>query len=118
MRKLLILSIGLGLMACVTSKMIITGNTYSPYGGIVKVYQSPPEDVEYEEIGWVSVEGDLGPQWVDMIQSMQVEAAKKGANAIILSATKQTQEVRPAIGLYAGSSSQKSMIAIAIRIKE
>lgn len=111
--------------ACATSKFVITGTTYKPHTGVVKVLFSSPEDVKYEEIGLVSSTGGIVHEWTHLIEAMQKEAAKHGANAIII-----VREERPEmgggityseqLGLLVGSegTEYKSMMAVAIRIKE
>lgn len=93
---------------CATSKFVVTGNTYPPYNGTIKVFLSPPEDIEYEEIGIVSSSGSLilPPQWAHLIEAMQKKAASKGANAIIIVKEDKSPQTE-----------QKSLMAVAIRIK-
>ncbi len=94
---------------CATSKFVVTGNTYPPYNGPIKVFLSPPEDIEYEEIGIVSSSSSVIlpiHEWTHLIEVMQKKAASKGANAIII-----IKEER-AVG-----TGEKNLMAIAIRIK-
>ena len=107
--------------ACASSKFVLTGNQYPAYTGVVKVFFSPPEDVEYEEIGLVSSSGGIAHEWTHLIEAMQRKAAMNGANAIIIITAE-----RPNMGMISGSQqfgvfghqgTQKSMTAIAIRIK-
>ena len=105
---------------CVTCKFVVTGNTYPPYTGTVKVFQSTPEDIEYEEIGIVSSSGGMMHEWTHLIEAMQKKAALKGANAIIIIKEDKTQIGSISYtqyGLYGGTSQQKSLMTIAIRIK-
>lgn len=52
---------------CATSKFVATGNIYPLYYGPVKVYQSAPENIEYEEIGIVSSSGGSIHEWTHII---------------------------------------------------
>ncbi len=106
---------------CATSKFVVTGNTYTPYTGPVKVFQSPLEGIEYEEIGLVSSTGGQVHEWTHLIEAMQKKAAKYGANAIII-----IKEDNPKYGmitytqqygLVGSSGNWKSLTAVAIRIK-
>ena len=69
---------------CATAKFAQTGQTYPPYDGPVKVLSAPPQGVKYVEIGIVSSAGGMIHQCADLIEALQKEAAKKGANAIIV----------------------------------
>ncbi|MEW6614292.1 MAG: hypothetical protein AB1401_02315 [Thermodesulfobacteriota bacterium] len=97
------------LAGCVTSKFTQTGEAYPPYEGIVKVLTEPPKDKKYVEVGWVASSGGMIHEWTNLIEAMQKEAASKGANAIILNQQ---------FGLVEGSSTKKSLMAIAVRILE
>lgn len=108
--------------ACASSKFVLTGSQYPPYTGVVKVFFSPPQDIQYDEIGLVSSSGGMIHEWTHLIEAMQKKASKKGANAIIIIAGE-----RPNMGMISGThqfgvfghqGTQKSMTAIAIRIKD
>lgn len=73
----------LALYGCTTASFVKTGTTYPPYNGDVKILDTPLEDINYEVIGIVSVDGPLDTQY-DLIKLMQKEAAQNGANAIIM----------------------------------
>ena len=110
-------------ISCATAGFTQTGEKYSPYKGIVKVFDSPPENTTYKEIGRLSAQGGSSWQWTSLINEMQKKAAKNGANAIIL--LKKNTELKNASidytsdkGLSGSASTQKSMQAIAIRIIE
>ena len=110
------------LLSCAPSKFIQTGKLYPAYNGPVKVLTELPKDQEYEEIGWVSSNGGSAHQWTDLIESMQREAASKGANAIVLNRFDKSNTgmiaYNPQFGLMGASGAQKSLMAIAIRVKE
>ena len=100
-------------IGCAKVKFAPTGKTYPPYQGSVKIYKSPPQDLEYEEIGWITADGDFNHPWAELLQMMQKEAANRGANALIIEeqfTTKMDSEVN--IG---GREDERSITAIAIR---
>jgi len=105
-----------------TSKFTQTGETYPPYKGPVKVLTEAPNDKKYVEIGWVASSGGMIHEWTDLIEALQKKAASKGANAIILyQADKNNISMvtyNKQFGLIGSSGTQKSLIAIAIRIIE
>jgi hypothetical protein len=106
--------------SCATSKFVVTGNTYTPYTGPVKVFQSSPEGVEYEEIGIVSSTGGEVHEWTHLIEAMQKKAASYGVNAIIIIKEDKIQKGSIAYtqyGLYGGTTQYKSLMSVAIRIK-
>lgn len=111
------------LQSCATGKFTQTGKTYPPYRGPVKVFTSPPKDIKYEEIGWVSSSsGGMIHEWTHLIEAMQKKVASKGANAIIIVAGERPNSsmatYTPQYGFVGGQGTQKSMTAIAIRILE
>jgi len=104
------------LFGCAKVKFAQTGKTYPPYEGSVKIYKSPPTNLKYEEIGWVTADGDFNHPWAELLQMMQKEAASWGANALILEekfSTKMDAEVN--IGRR---DEDRSITAIAVRIIE
>jgi hypothetical protein len=107
---------------CATAKFAQTGRTYPPYDEPVKVLWAPPQAVKYVEIGIVSSSGGIIHQWAELIDALQLEAAKKGANAIIIGGTGESSQAMmtftPTFGLQGNAFPQKNMIAIAIRILE
>lgn len=117
-----IVLVGLLIQGCATGKFIQTGNTYPPYKGPVKVFTSTPQNIEYEEIGWVSSSGGMIHEWTDLIEAMQRKAAAKGANAIILIQSERPNSgmitYNQQFGMVGGYGNQKSMTAIAIRVKK
>ncbi len=115
-----IVLVGLLIQGCATGKFTQTGNTYPAYQGPVKVFTSKPDNIKYEEIGWVSSSGGMAHEWTHLIEAMQQKAASKGANAIIILAGERPNTgmaiYTPQYGLFASQGTQKSMTAIAIRI--
>ena len=110
----ILILIGLFFIGCAKVKFAPTGKTYPPYEGAVKIFKSPPTDLKYEEIGWVTADGDFNHPWAELLQMMQKEAASRGANALIIEkkfTTKMDSEVN--IGR---SEEDRSITAIAIRI--
>lgn len=108
--------IGLIFIGCAKVKFAPTGKTYPPYEGSVKIYKSPPADLKYEEIGWVTADGDFNHPWAELLQMMQKEAASRGANALIIEekfTTKLDSEV--SIGRR---EEDRSITAIAVRTLE
>lgn len=109
-------------VGCATSKFTQTGELYPPYQGFVKVLTEPPKDKQYVEVGWVASSGGMIHEWTDLIEALQKKAASKGANAIILNqADKSTNSMvtyNQQFGMVGGSGTQKSLMAIAIKIME
>jgi len=100
---------------------VATGNTYPPYTGTVKVFQSAPENVVYEEIGIVSSSGGVVHEWTHLIEAIQKKAASNGANAVIIIKEDKTRLGAMSYnqyGLYGSTGERKSLTAIAIRIKQ
>ena len=110
------------LHSCATAKFTQTGKNYPAYQGHVKVFTSPPTDLKYEELGWVSSSGGMIHEWTHLIEAMQKKAAKKGANGIIIVASERPNTsmatYTPQYGFIGSQGTQKSMTAIAIRILE
>jgi len=66
------------------TQFIRTGVYPPPYHGDVRVFfLEPPEDLRYLEVGLISAarKGDATP---DLIRALQKQAARNGANAIII----------------------------------
>ena len=105
--------IGLIFIGCAKVKFASTGKTYPLQEGSVKIYKKPPPDLKYEEIGWVTADGDFNHPWAELLQMMQKKAASRGANALIIEekfTTKMDSEVN--IGRR---EEDRSITAIAIR---
>ena len=89
------------LTACASGSSIITGTTRDPIDpSQVNLYLEPPE--EYEAIGIVKASSDAG--WTEQdsvnyaIEELKNQAAKLGANGVLLSATGETTSM--AVGGY------------------
>ena len=116
-----ILLLSIIMSACAQTQFLITGNTYEPWTGPVKIFQEAPKDIQYEEIGWVSGKmGGMVSDWGAILKAMQKEAGERGANAIILvnkeSSTQASLGGSDQYGFYGGSYQEKNLMAIAIRI--
>ncbi len=109
----ILIFIGLIFFGCAKVKFAPTGKTYPPYQGSVKIYKSPPQDLEYEEIGWVTADGDFNHPWAELLQMMQKEAANRGANALILE-EKFTTQMDSEVNI-GSTQEERSITAIAIR---
>jgi len=91
-----------------------TGETYPPYEGPVKIYKNLPSDLKYEEIGWITADGDWNQTWSELLHMMQKEAASRGANALIIDdrfTTKLDSDVN-----FGDRSGERSITAIAVKI--
>jgi hypothetical protein len=120
----------IGLMSCVIlsvkcaqSTFVVTGKSYEPWAGNVQIFQESPNDLKYEEIGWVTgkMAGSVS-DWGKILKSMQETARNNGANAIIL-VNKETSNHASVggslqYGFYGGSYQEKTIMAKAIRIIE
>jgi hypothetical protein len=98
---------------CTSTKFVsTTSTTYPPYVGVVKVFNSTPQGVKYQELGMITWFG-TGPwfDYSDMLTKFQRKAAAIGANAIILSPSTAT-----AVG--AVRVPRKDAMATAIRISD
>ncbi|WP_421774782.1 hypothetical protein [Gracilimonas sp.] len=104
------------LTSCATASFTQTGPQKFPeYEGVVEVFYEQPQDVEFVEIGIVSSKGGSIHDSADLIKALQKKAAKNGANAIILVSNKESQGF-VASQYYTGSTVEKEMSAIAIRV--
>jgi len=59
---MLVLLISFFCISCATAGFTQTGKKYLPYKGIVKVFDSPPENITYKEIGRLSAQGSSSRQ--------------------------------------------------------
>ena len=96
-------------------KFTPTGKTYPPYQGPVKIYKEPPTGIRFEEIGWVTADGDFNHPWAELLQMMQKEAAAQGANALIIE-EKFTTKIDAEVNVGRGIDDDRSITAIAVRI--
>jgi len=120
---LLIIIIGVILTSCATSKYVQTGKEFAPYQGPIQVfYDEIPDTLEYSEIGLISSSGGTIHEWTHLIEAIQKKAASKGANAVLLLTQDSNQISTLTYNQYTGlmgtSGAQKSMTAVAIRLKE
>jgi len=114
---LVLILICLIFFGCAKVKFAPTGKTYPPYEGPVKIYKNPPSDLKYEEIGWVTADGDFNHPWAELLQMMQKEAASQGANALIIE-EKFTTKMDAEVNVGRGIEDDRSITAIAVRILE
>jgi len=114
---LILLIICLIFFSCAKVKFTPTGKTYPPYQGPVKIYTERPTDIKFEEIGWVSAEGDFNHPWAELLQMMQKEAASQGANALIIE-EKFTTKIDAEVNVGRGLQDDRSVTAIAVKILE
>ena len=112
-----LITICLIFFGCAKVKFTPTGKTYPPYQGAVKIYTEPPTGIKYEEIGWVSAEGDFNHPWAELLQLMQKQAALQGANALIIQ-EKFTTKIDADVNVGRGIQDDRSVTAIAVRILE
>ena len=93
-----------------------TGETYPPYEGPVKIYKNLPSDLKYEEIGWITADGDWNQPWSELLHMMQKEAASRGANALIIE-DKFTTQMDSDLNIGVGDrSGERTITAIAVKI--
>ena len=106
------------IFGCATVRFTPTGESYPPHNGSVKILKAFPEAGQYQEIGWVSADGDFNTPWSELLGLMQKEAASHGANAMVLEEKFTTQLDTPQYSV--GSSQQndvRSITAVAIRVE-
>ena len=110
---------------CVQTSFTATGRTYEPWDGPVKIFQEPPKNIKYEELGWVSGQTDDDTyDWVQILEAMQKEAKKRGANAIILVSKESSTQSKVRGNAYGffreekkeSKIKERNIVAIAIRI--
>jgi len=116
-RLLFLVIICLIFFGCAQVKFTPTGKTYPPYQGAVKIYTELPAGMKFEELGWVSAEGDFNHPWAELLQIMQKEAASKGANALIIQ-EKFTTKIDADVNVGRGFQEDRSITAIAVRFLE
>lgn len=106
------------LTGCATVRFTATGESYPPYTGAVKILKVYPEDGAYDEIGWVSADGDFNTPWSELLGLMQKEAATHGANAIVIEEKFTTQMDTPQYSVGINQQNEvRSVTAVAIRLK-
>ena len=118
-RSIFLLAAALGLIAgCATVRFTSTGESFPPHAGAVKILKAYPDDGAYDEIGWVSADGDFNTPWSELLGLMQKEAASRGANAIVLEEKFTTQLDTPQYSVGVNQQNDvRSVTAVAIRVK-
>lgn len=103
---------------CATVRFTSTGESYPAHAGAVKILKAYPEDGGYDEIGWVSADGDFNTPWSELLGLMQKEAASHGANAIVIEEKFTTQLDTPQYSVGVNQQNDvRSVTAVAIRVK-
>ena len=89
----ILLTVAASLSACVKTSTTTRSDTVDPAAAAIQVFYSPPTDRPYTELGLVSTQSgqtifhDRSAQ--GMIAKLQQEAAKLGADAIIVRGVKE-----------------------------
>lgn len=124
--KLILAALALLIAGCSASSSVVTGTVRDPIDpSEVRVYLSPPDS--YEEVALIEATSELS--WAvtdqglmnDVIKGLKKEAAKLGANGVLLTSTEDRDtygvEVTNSSGKVTGfiPSSDKAAQAIAIR---
>ena len=105
-------------VGCATVRFTPTGESYPPHSGTVKILKSYPSGTDYDEIGWVSADGDFNTPWSELLGLMQKEAAAHGANAIVLEEKFTTQLDTPQYSVGVNQQNDvRSVTAVAIRVQ-
>jgi hypothetical protein len=114
-----VLAIGLGLAACAPSSQILVGTARPPISpSEVKLYQQPPPS--FQEIAILnasanSMFGTGGQGSVDkVVQRLKEQAAKLGANGIILEGMSDRET--GSLGAGSGSSSYSGNSAVGVGV--
>ena len=128
MKKILLATIGilliLKLTGCATGSVLVTGNKRPAIDvSLVVIYRSPPTST-FESIGIVraEAEGWTQQEGIDMaLQELKAQAAKVGANGIILTNIGQKSEVFVGSGaygqpVYSGTSTYETLSGEAIYV--
>ena len=102
-------------MGCATVRFTPTGESRPAYTGAVKILKVYPEKGTYQEIGWVSADGDFNTPWSELLGLMQKEAAAHGANAIVIEEKFTTQMDTPQYSVGVNQQNDvRSVTAVAI----
>jgi hypothetical protein len=103
-------------IGCATVRFTPTGESQPAYTGAVKILKVYPEKGTYQEIGWVSADGDFNTPWSELLGLMQKEAAVHGANAIVIEEKFTTQMDTPQYSVGVNQQNDvRSVTAVAIR---
>lgn len=102
------------------AKFVITKKTFPPYSGPIKVLYKKPSNQKFEVIGLVSSTDGTTHNWAYLIEEMQKQAGKYGANAIINLKEDRERQVylsyTQQLGLFGATGNKKDMMAIDIKI--
>jgi hypothetical protein len=111
--------VGFGLTGCATDSVIVTGSPRPPISPAeVKIYSQPPP--AFEEIAILNASKSVafttgGQKTVDkVIEGLKAQAAKVGANGILLEGFSDQQT--GALGAGSGSSSYSSNTAVGVGV--
>ena len=122
-RAILLVLVASVCAGCVSAGFVSTSEqSYPPHVGTVRVFwDSVPQEVQYEELGVVSSAGSESiKQWSRLVEALQAEAAKHGANAVIIRGSDEESvgAIVPAYGggVYGLQGTTKNMVGTAIRI--
>jgi hypothetical protein len=104
-------------VGCATVRFTPTGETRPAYTGAVKILKAYPEKGTYDEVGWVSADGDFNTPWSQLLGLLQKEAAAHGANAIVIEEKFTTQMDTPQYSVGVNQQNDvRSVTAVAIRV--
>ena len=129
MRKKILLLCVLLVSCAPRAKLVVTGHIYPYNRGDVTVFLSPPETLEYREVGIILSSGKVTHTWDNIIKSMQNEAKRYGANGIILVEREKHRSLRDKLLRYSPRGSydpdifdeksvaRKELYGIAIKLK-
>ena len=105
------------MIGCATVRFTPTGESRPAYAGAVKILKAYPEKGTYDEIGWVSADGDFNTPWSQLLGLLQKEAAAHGANAIVIEEKFTTQMDTPQYSVGVNQQNDvRSVTAVAIRV--
>jgi hypothetical protein len=121
MKKIIVMLLVLLIIGCTPAvKFAQTGKVYPPYSGPVKIYENEPQNINYDEIGWITSEGDWNHAWGDLLKKLQEKAAANGANAIILVTSNYDRSDGVVVGYFGNvrRAGERSIVAKAIRVMD
>ena len=78
------------------------------------------QGLNYDEIGWITSEGDWNNAWGDLLKKLQEKAAANGANAIILVTSNYDRSDGVVVGYFGNvrRAGERSIVAKAIRVMD
>lgn len=109
------------LTSCVSTGFTRTGPSYPSYQGTVQIFYEVPDDITFERIGIVTAEESGAAKMSKVLSKMQEEAAKHGANAIIIRSESSSSKGAVSggdYGVYGSTTVQNQVTSIAIRITD